>query len=79
MGVLRASYQSLICSSARLATAVSMRAPSRRVSSPAAARIGVPKVTTVGEGRSRFAPLRMIRLVPARWIGTTGAPVRRAR
>ena len=64
----------------QLHTAVSIRerrATARRRSG--CGRIGLPNVTSVRPGRGRFMPLPMIRPVPSRWIGTTGASVRTER
>ena len=74
----RAVHQSVVCSSARAATARSSSAASdepvvtrSRSQRAAEGHVGAP-------GRSRLDPLARIWRVPSMWTGTTGRPVRTA-
>ncbi len=75
----RASHQSVVDSSARAATADSMRSFKWVLDSPSSARRGWPKVSRVWAGLGYFMPLPRILPVPSMWTGTTGTPHRSAR
>src|ERR687898_944223 len=75
----RADHQSVVASSARASTARWMAADRRRALSAGPAARGVPNVTVAVAGVGQRLPLRRMRPVPCRWIGTTGTPERSAR
>ena len=71
----RAVHQSVVASSASMATAASIRAANRRASSPSAGHDGGAEGDVVRVRRTVPPPLGRMWRVPSRWTGTTGRPV----